>query len=267
MASDYCTRAQLRSFLDLEADAVTDDTLLDAMVTRASRAIDRFTGRWFYELSATRDYDHPGNSAILFLKEDLLSLTTLTIDGSVTTNYVVYPLNTSVKGWIEAKKGTGTIFHWTNTPQEAVAIAGLWGWHNDYGNAWGALDTVQDDPLASSATVITVADAHKFAVRQTIKMGDEQCLITRVDKNNEELTVSRAHNGTTAAEHVQTTAISGWIPPADIVHQCARLASWYYDQKDAPFGRQANLHMGISVEPLKIPHDVEAALLPYRRVY
>jgi len=66
-------------------------------------------------------------------------------------------------------------------------------------------DTVQDDPLSDSATTLNVSDGGNFEVGETIKIEDEYLRITAINTNT--LTVIRGVYGTTAASHVQTTAI------------------------------------------------------------
>lgn len=58
-------------------------------------------------------------------------------------------------------------------------------------------------------------------------------------------TISRAVNGTTAAQHVQTTAISRYIPPANIKRLCIMIASLWKRLADAQYaGRTANVELG-----------------------
>lgn len=263
MPSDYCDRTQLRNYLDLEATATGDDALLDDLIQRASRGIDRFCRRWFYVWTDTREYEYPGRSK-LYLDADLLGCTTLTIDGTANTDYKLRPQNTDVKLWIEMTLGSGSVFEWSDTPQDAVTVLGEWGYHDDYANAWetsGA--TVSDNPYVASTATLNVSDGTKFAIRQTIKADSEQFLITAISSNA--LTVKPALNGTTAAGHTLATAISIYRPPEDIVHQAIRTAAWYYKQKDAPFGQTATPSLGVVVTPLRLPPDVESALMMYRK--
>ena len=66
-------------------------------------------------------------------------------------------------------------------------------------------DTVQDDPLLVGAVTLNVTDGTLFGIGQTITIENEDILITVVAANA--LTIIRGYNGTTAAEHAQTTAI------------------------------------------------------------
>lgn len=58
---------------------------------------------------------------------------------------------------------------------------------------------------------------------------------------------------------------SGTVPPDDIKHAAVRLSAWYYDQRPAPFERQAFLDTGVIVTPADMPPDVRILLDPYKR--
>lgn len=52
--TDYATRAQLKIYLSIDTDNTNEDTLLDSVLTAASRGIDNYCGRFFYaDASAT----------------------------------------------------------------------------------------------------------------------------------------------------------------------------------------------------------------------
>ena len=85
-AGEYILREDLKVYLAIGTDETDDDELLWSICQVASRAWDRWCGRWFYPLSATRYYDHPERDAsTLKLDADLLEVTTLTPDNTDTT--------------------------------------------------------------------------------------------------------------------------------------------------------------------------------------
>lgn len=243
-----------------------DDTLLKDKCTQASRIWDRLTRRRFFELMATHRFDFQEAYQLMLYDQDLLSLTTLTNgDGNPLITYYLYPLRFSPKRWIELDRSGGSIFTYATTPQRCIQVEGLWGYHADYDNAWASSgDTVQDDPLSSSATTLNVSDGTNFAVQQTIKVESEQQYITAIATNA--LTVTRGVNGTTAASHVQNKAITIWQPDPDIQHWILRLANWLYRQKDAPFETIALPELGTVTIPAAMPVDIAAAAKGYRRV-
>lgn len=270
MASDYTDRAQVRAYLGLATAATGDDALIDDFIQRASRFVDRYTRRFFYALTQTRYQDNPDSYTRLYLGADLLSCTTLTVDSSAVDSgdFHLYPANGYPKLWIEAAHGSGQLFTWSTSPQRNVAIAGIWGYHDDYDNAWrDPSDTIQDaGGITAAATTLDVTDGTKFAVRQTLLCESEQLgPITAISSNT--ITVSgRGLNGTTASTHANGTAIKIWQMPYDIEHVAIRLATWFYKQRKAPFQKTANPQLGTVVVPTALPEDIRAMLNPYRRV-
>jgi len=268
MASDYCDRTQIRAYLGLETTATSDDALIDDLIQRASRFMDRYTRRWFYAKTETREYDCPGGPRLYF-DADLLSCTSLTISDTAqdSDTYHLYPANGYPKLWIDAAYAEGALFTWSDTPQKAVDVAGIWGYHDDYDNAWrDPGDTIQDaDGITATALTLDVADGTKFAVRQTLLCEDEQLgPITAISSNT--ITVfERGLNGTTAATHANGTALKIWQVPYDIEHIAIRIVTWYYKQKDAPFLKTAMPSLGAIIVPASLPPDILAALDPYRR--
>ena len=262
MSNCYVCREDVKTYLGITGTG--DNTLIENITERASRIWDALTRRFFYELRQTRYFNYE-DDYILHLNADLLSLTTLTNgDGTVIDDYILYPLNLYPKLRVECDKSS-TGFVYTSTPQRAISILGLWGFHDDYSYAWASSgDTVQDNPLTSSATTLNVTSGGNFKVQQTIKIEDEQLYITAISSNA--LTVQRGKNGTTAASHVKTTTIYIWAPPADVVHWCLRLAAWLFRQKDAPFMKVGFRDLGVVEVPAALPPDIEEAAKRYGRV-
>ena len=262
--NEYVGFSDLKTYLGVTGAG--DDALLKNICTRASRIWDTLTRRSFFEKLETRYYDYQ-DAYELRLAADLLSLTTLTNgdgDAISSDDYFLYPLNFYPKLWIEIEKNCGESFNYLSTRQRAITVLGLWGWHNDYDNAWASSgDTVQDDPLTAAATTLNVSDGDNFAVQQVVKIGSEQLYITAITDNA--LTVERGKNGTTAAEHTAASAITIWQPSADVVHWVLRLAAWLYKQKDAPFMKIAFPETGAVHVPASLPTDIQNATTFYHR--
>ena len=72
ITNGYCTLAQLRSApaLNLPATYTTDDTLLESIITAASRAIDKQCGRYFYKSSAAEVRYFTADNSRMFEQED-----------------------------------------------------------------------------------------------------------------------------------------------------------------------------------------------------
>lgn len=237
MAIAYVTYKELRDALmdSIQSTTQTYDATLQRVAEQASRLADRLTGRTFWPAYATR-YPKSDGGAILYIDEgDLLEVSSVTMSGDDGANYTE-TLTTSdyysVGGpnlqydatpihYLEMNQNTNASYGYWYTGQRAVAVAGTWGWHDDWANAWrNSADTVQDAPLSAVATTLTVtsqdgADLYgfspRFQVGHLLKVDSEQMLITRI--SGAELTVIRAQHGTTAAAHTAATAVYTYRAP------------------------------------------------------
>ncbi|NDJ77552.1 MAG: hypothetical protein GYB65_14970 [Chloroflexi bacterium] len=273
----YATHDELRRYLGLTSAQTGDDDLLLMLLHTASRLIEGYTGRYFYPQRATRVFscEHPAHLA---LDRDLLVLFTLTNgDGSTlpAESYHLLPGNAPVKASIALDR-TQAVFVHPGDPVHAIHVEGTWGFHPRWQEAWAASgDSVQNDPLDTAATTLTVNDADgldptgywaRFAVGHLLRIGDEYLAVTAVDAGTNTLTVTRGANGTTPAAHAQGTAINVYRPPDDVRQVCLRVAAWLYKQKDAGFVRDQGGLRGHVVVPPALPDDVQQALAPYVRL-
>lgn len=170
--------------------------------------VDTYT-RTFAQLRAGREYYHHGGIATLNIHhgyDDLLSAdsvvwgsTTLTTAQYRVGDGQVYPAcyleldNTALPGG-----GSGF--------SDGINITGVWGYHPNPAQLWrDSGNTVQDNPLSSSATTLNVVAGTAFETYQYIRIADEYLFITGISDNA--LTVERGVNGTTAAAHTQATQI------------------------------------------------------------
>jgi hypothetical protein len=134
-APDYCTSAELKSYLRI--DDTADDTLVALWVTTVSRNVDDFCGRQFGKVASAEDryyptfYDRPEGAWFAEL-DDLQDTTGLTFadkNGTAVTvatttadGYTLLPRNAAAKGKpYERVKLTG----WTGGE---LTAHGLWGW-------------------------------------------------------------------------------------------------------------------------------------------
>lgn len=285
----YATLYQVRQYLRREgADPTVDDNRLIQFINEAVRLIDNYKGRRFDCRLETRYFDYPerrretiGNYSepaligkdYLRLDDDLLAVSTLTNgDGTsiASTAYTLHPKNLYPKHKIELVSSSGVT--WLTDAEgdkrQVISLTGYWGYHDRYNSeAWeDSLDTVQDDPLTSGATTLTVSDAdgvaldgslQRFQAGQMLKIESEFLLVSAVSTARNVLTVKRGYNGTTAASHVKTTPVYIWRPMANIVAACTRLVAWRYRQKDVDvFDKSAILGTGLKIIPSNMPPDV-----------
>ncbi len=238
------TLYQLRQRLGLSASDTSEDDRLLVALQAASAQIEQAAGRRFTPRLATIEHDFTHADELL-LRDDLLQLDTLTNgDGSSmdTADVITLPEST-LDGPISVLRLTGNqVFVWDESPLRAVSITGVWGWHDRWSRAWRSSgDSLQDNPLSSSATTLTVSDADgvdshqqtpRFQVGQLLRIEDEYLRVLAVDTNTNVLTVLRGVNGTTAAAHVQTTPIDIYQPALEVEMLCLRWAAWLYKEPD-----------------------------------
>ena len=130
--ADYCTAAQVKAAGRLNISGSTYDTELAALITAASRWIDRHCNLpvdgFAASGSATRYYDaNVVVGSTLFLDAPLLSVSTLTNGNSATidsANYWLEPRNVSPKWQITLKSG----YAWTFATDGWISVAGVWGY-------------------------------------------------------------------------------------------------------------------------------------------
>ena len=104
IVNGYCTQNELKQFVGIPTTDTADDTLLDDAINAASRQIDAYCGRYFYQddsVSARVFFaDHPYNLNV----DDISTTTGLIVkyddtdDGTYevtvpSTDYQVLPLN------------------------------------------------------------------------------------------------------------------------------------------------------------------------------
>lgn len=236
------TLHDLRQRLSLAQEDSADDLRLLGALGAATASIERAVGRRFIPRRTT--IPHPINRrdiTRLSLDADLLELIQLEdASGIIPTEDVELLPDQPPHSTIQLINWRA--FIWDHQPYRAISVTGVWGWHDDWPNAFRASgDTVQNNPLSSSATTITVADADgadntaetpRFQAGHLLKIESEYLRVLAVNTVTNVLTVQRGVAGTTAAEHAQTTPISTFQPPEDVKLLCLRWAAWLYGEAD-----------------------------------
>ncbi len=251
----------LRARLGLAPTDTADDTRLLKALCAAAAAIERAAGRHFIPRFAAVRH-HFNTPRMLLLDDDLLELMALTNgDGSSLNPAEVLRLpQYSPAGTLRLIGGSA--FFYDDTPVAAITVSGLWGWHDRWERAWlPSGDTVQNNPLSSSATSLTVTDADgadtagespRFQVGHLLRIADEFLRVLAVNTTANILTVQRGVNGTTAAAHAQFTPIDRYQPPEDVAALALRWAAWLYREPDSATFAAA-------------PDNLRQALSPFRR--
>lgn len=225
----YTTLDALKA--EIGETTTANDARLRRYIAQASHAVEDYTGRTFYPVTATKYFDAPRDGCRLFLAyEDLLSLSTLT-DGTgviTSTYYWLYPLNLSPKHSIVLDTGSlGRGFQYVDDPQRAISIAGQWGYSADYVSTGLTLAAA----VSSTTTTVFVLSAGGCEVGHTLLVDSEAVFVSGVSGNV--VTVERGANGTTAATHLISTVVYRYIPPADIEFAALALASFANNTRTA----------------------------------
>lgn len=131
ITNGYTTRAAVLEMLRTNSTDAIDDTVVDALITAASRYIDTRTGRTFYSRTETHYFDVP-EGRTLWLDDDLISVTTLTNgDGTVltTTDYMLQPYNDAPYYAIKLKDISDVVWEVdsNSSAERVITLAGSWG--------------------------------------------------------------------------------------------------------------------------------------------
>jgi hypothetical protein len=188
MANWYTTRERFKTAANISGSQF--NTVIDRVIDAASRDVDRWTRRHFLPKTQTRLYrwpqSRPGLANVLWLDQDLLSVTTLQTqaqDTSPTTisssDYFLEPNNPEPDGntrynRIEIDLSSTAAFESGNTPQRSISVAGSWGW----GNTTASAGTVDDSGgISASDTTLVISDASTIDVGDTLLIDSEQIFV------------------------------------------------------------------------------------------
>ena len=182
MANFYIARGMVKRAAQIGGDSL--DAIVDEQIEAASREIDRLTSRRFIPLTAAKSYDWPQKDPrrawVLYLEEDLLSVSALTKDGTdvtaiASTDYFLEP---SVLGSpysrIEIDLGSTSFYSAKDTHQRQIVVTGSWGYSNDTVAASGLSAILS----STTATAITLKDGSKADVGDTLLLETEQMFVS-----------------------------------------------------------------------------------------
>lgn len=220
MSNFYASREAAKRRLGIRD--TSQDVIIDELLESGSREIDQWTGRNYYVRTAVRTFTTPRTDRLLI--PDLLAVTAIKTDTNgdlsyATTwevaDYLLLPTDNPFRSppypyWeIRPAPGGGQAFL---TTQSGNQVTGRWGFYEVLSRATSALA----GGVNSSTTTMPVDDGTEFEVGWTIKIDDEQMWIRSIDNND--LTVTRAVNGTTAAAHDDNDVIDVYTYP--IISEC-----------------------------------------------
>ena len=171
----YCNIADV--FKDLSVDGFRDVPDIVSTIRSASEWIERKLGTF---IPITKTLGADGNGTAHLFVEPLLSITTLTHDGTslATTQYILYPHG---RHWedgpytqITVDPDATSLSVWKHE-RDVISIVGLFGKYNK-SSLTGAV--VRDNPLAADGATLLVDDAGLIYPGDSLLIGSEQIHVT-----------------------------------------------------------------------------------------
>ncbi len=276
----YATLDQLRARQNLAVADTADDARFLTKLRAASAQIDRHIGRTFSPSVGTRLVDYRSVRTLLFRTGDLLELTTLTNgDGSIIDPSAIILLGGIFGPFYGIELDvTKAFFLYMTTKTRCLSVTGVWGWHDDYANAWRASgDAITTFGISAGSTTLTVSNAAgadswnnspRFQIGQLLRIESEYLHLIGVNTATNALTVVRGANGSAPAAHVVSTPISVYVPPVDVTEIALRWAGWLLRLEDSgDYGGQTSDPMlGGGRVPSAFPPDLVDELVALRKV-
>lgn len=225
-------------------DTSRDSVILDHLLA-ASREFDRLTFRRYFPVTATNYYRWPQLAPQytweLWTEDDLLSVTTLQAEATgnnaspvAITHYFLEPQQFGPPyNRIEVDLSNTDVFQSGPTPQRSISVLGQWG----YANTTRAAGTLGAAVSSATATTITISD-DTLIDQGDVLLIDSEALFVDTPRNVAlQVTVQRGVNGTTAATHLNGTAISKYVAPYAVRRVVRADAIGTYQQDLASWGR------------------------------
>ena len=247
--TDYCTLADARA--EIKATGTTDDAIARRAIRVVSRRIDK-------EMGAKRSYFAPYLEqrkfritadrintwdGVFWLNNHILAFTAV-LKGTetVTTSVELYSEDNKVTQGLRFTDNCSTWYSGEPRPV-FVYVTGTWGWHEDWDNAWDAVDKVKDAAgITDSVTTITVDDVDgedlddftpRFSAGNLIRIGTEYIDVLSTDTDANTMTVRRGVNGSTASAHALNDDIYVYRVDDRIRRITARQAAVIYARRGA----------------------------------
>lgn len=244
--SELTTVNEVRSRY-LAATGTTDDLLILNAIRDVSRQMNAAAGglRHFHPLIQTRyrDATLDVSGSALYLDDDLLSATTVTNGDAVavsSSNYVTEPRNETPYYALTLKGSSGLVWTYSTDAENAISIAGVWGYHADYANAWADTGATVLDAggLTGTTTALTTLTNYLFP-GELIRFGASgtdwaYIKATAQAGVNDTHTLVRSVNGSTGTAVALNTAIYRWTIADDLAGLACRCAAALYRLRDNP---------------------------------
>lgn len=247
--TNYCTLAEVKA--ELKATTTTDDSDVRRSMRQVSARIDALMGTprrpFFAPYTEQRKFPIISTRIdsfynVYWLRQHILSVSAVTRGSdTLTANVELYSNNSSVAQGLHLTS-TGISWYSDETLPQFIQVTGVWGWHEDYTNAYAHVDDLAADVATTTATSITVADADgadldgftpRFSPGNLIQVGSELMEVTAVNTSTNILTVKRGVNGTTAATHTTGDDVNVYQVDERVKRIAARQTGLLYARRGA----------------------------------
>lgn len=135
-APSYCEIGDVKIVAQIPDGDTSRDDLINFLLPKVSRHIDRYCRRFFFPKTASWKHDFQSRER-LWLRTDLHSLTSITNGDGTTvspTAIFLYPVFGPPYQRIDFNHSSSQAFLWTpTTTQQAITVTGVWGWLNEDG--------------------------------------------------------------------------------------------------------------------------------------
>lgn len=278
LINSYATLLEFKNYMTprgLSSSNITadtnDDSIMESMLQGISRWIDDQTHRTFYPRIETRKYDLP-EEEVLFLDDDLLSLTTLT-NGDATeitsSQYVLYPKNAQPKQWVKILGSSSVMWQATSAGdnESAISVLGLWGFNNNYTQrGWSIAGTLGAAITTTNGLTLTMTAGHTVLQGEIYKIDDEMVNVSNVSTNTVTM-AARGDNGSTAATHLINATVYKWNPQPEIKSALLSIAQSVYGSRDGQ-SSQGNVTVtqaGVVIRPGDVSGMTQRTLSGFTR--
>lgn len=255
-----------------EQDAA-DDAVILRILEATSRYIDSATRRQFTPTIATKSYDAPEGRE-MWLGEDLLAATTITNgdgDAIASTEYVLHPSNSYPKYAIKLRDSSSETWEEDDdaSAEQVIDILGVWGYNDDYTNAWRTSGAVLSAAIATTTATTFTCTTGIIKTGMLLKIDSEYLQVTGTAQGTTDtITVTRGANGSTAAAHLISTAVYYWEVQPDITQAALDIAMSIYKRRYGENTASAATvtAVGVVVTPRDVPAMAADILRRYARM-
>lgn len=211
----YASREALALALDRGLTVRSVDGL-DRALHAATDTIEQELERVFWPWHGTRTFDVPADDTststptwrLWLAPHDLISLTTLTVGGSVVTGAQARPDNrlAGPAQWLELDRTGSSTFHAGSASQRRASLLGVWGWWDESRRAGTLSAGADSDDLVIDLTTAPSAGTAAVGVGHLIKINSERMVVE--DRQITDTTVNLTSELAATVSNTMPTAIA-----------------------------------------------------------